>query len=73
MCNMTRELMGKLHIMVQWKTSQGGLMLFVKGEGRMFKFIKVGLSFRFNKSLVNLLLATSFKLVEETSFMITCF
>ncbi len=40
-------------------------MLFVEGERRMFKFIKGGLSLRLNKSLVNLLLATSFKLVER--------
>ncbi len=40
-------------------------MLFVEGERRMFKFIKGSLSFRLNKSLVNALLATSFKLVER--------
>lgn len=40
-------------------------MLFVKGERRMFKFITGGLSFRLNKSLVNLLLATSLKQVER--------
>lgn len=41
-------------------------MLFFKGGRRAFKFIKGCLSFQLNKSLVNLLLATLFKLVERT-------
>lgn len=40
-------------------------MLFVKGERRTLKFIKGGLSFRLSKSLLNLFLATSFKLFER--------